>query len=333
MESVKSKQALDVVALGDLILNFVHGGKNEEGFDIYERQPAGATANLLSQVVRLGGTAGLITTVGDDFHGDYLYQYAKTEGLDVTNVLKSDKVPTRMMFVHLTKDNDRYFPKFNCPRTDVETRLEDIDMDIVKGCKALAMSLFFYVKDKPIYKASQKLVEVVREQGGLIGFDCNWRGDETPQDVKKAICDAAMASDIVKVTDAELGHYFGESDLFKGTEKMLRENVKLVAVTLAENGCFLRSRKGYVFCPAYDVSVADTTGAGDSFMGSLLYQATREGFDIDNLNTDDLMKIAEFSSACSSYSTTHRGSMSTMGTLNDVKWIMENIPKRKSIYV
>ena len=71
---------VDVVALGDLILNMVYRGKTEAGFNLYERQPAGATGNLLSQIVRLGGTGALITTVGDDDHGKFLYEYAKEKG-------------------------------------------------------------------------------------------------------------------------------------------------------------------------------------------------------------------------------------------------------------
>ena len=91
---------VDVVALGDLILNMVYRGKTEAGFNLYERQPAGATGNLLSQIVRLGGTSALITTVGDDDHGKFLYEYAKESGIDVSGVVISDKVETRMMFVH-----------------------------------------------------------------------------------------------------------------------------------------------------------------------------------------------------------------------------------------
>ena len=99
-ENTGSMKNVDVVALGDLILNMVYRGKTEAGFNLYERQPAGATGNLLSQIVRLGGTGALITTVGDDDHGKFLYEYAKESGIDVSGVVISDKVETRMMFVH-----------------------------------------------------------------------------------------------------------------------------------------------------------------------------------------------------------------------------------------
>lgn len=323
---------LDVVSLGDLILNFAYAGMSPGGFDLYERQPAGATANLLSQVVRLGGTGALISTVGDDYHGKYLYDYARKEGIDVSNVILSKDLSTRMMFVHFKEDNDRYFPDYYSRRTDVETRMEDIDVDIVKGCKAFAMSLFFYLKDKPIYRTSQKLLKIAEEQGSLVGLDCNWRGEQTSREVSQAICDAALNSDIVKLTDVELEHYFGETDLLRGTEKILGGKTKIVAVTLGKDGCLLRNRNGYVYRPTYDVDVADTTGAGDSFMGSLLYQLTRDGCNIDRLGTGELAEIADFSNACSSYSTSHRGSMAAMATMENVKWVVENVPKRAPVY-
>ena len=105
-ENTGSMKNVDVVALGDLILNMVYRGKTEAGFNLYERQPAGATGNLLSQIVRLGGTGALITTVGDDDHGKFLYEYAKESGIDVSGVVISDKVETRMMFVHFDEKND-----------------------------------------------------------------------------------------------------------------------------------------------------------------------------------------------------------------------------------
>ena len=285
---------VDVVALGDLILNMVYRGKTEAGFNLYERQPAGATGNLLSQIVRLGGTGALITTVGDDDHGKFLYEYAKESGIDVSGVVISDKVETRMMFVHFDEKNDRHFLKYESRRTDVETGVDAVDFDRIRSSRAFVIPMWFYKKEKPIYAACQKIIEVVREQNGLLGLDCNWRGNTHTQEEMTSICDAALTSDIVKLTDVELEHFFGEKDILKGSERLVREKNKLVAVTLGEDGCLLRNRNGYVYQPTYAVDVVDTTGAGDSFMGALLFQATRKGFSYNTINNHKRSLKASF---------------------------------------
>ncbi len=323
---------IDVVAVGDLILNMVYKGKSEDGFNLYERQPAGATGNLLSQVVRLGGTGSLITTIGNDDHGQFLYQYAKESGIDISNVIVSDELATRIMFVHFNEENDRYFLKYQSQRTDVETGAEFVNLDLIRRCKAFVLPLHFYNKDKPIYGACQKIMPIIREQGSLIGMDCNWRGDRHSQEEITTICDAALTSDIVKLTDVELEHFFGEKDILKGSERLLEKKAKLVAITLGKDGCLLRNRNGYVYQPTFAVNVNDTTGAGDSFMGALLYQATRTGFSVDDMGIKELKEMAEFANACSAGTTRRYGSMAVMTHMEEVQWILNNVPKNKPAY-
>ena len=94
----------------------------------------------------------------------------------------------------------------------------------------------------------------------------------------------------------------------------------------------LRNRKGYVYQPTFAVDVRDTTGAGDSFMGALLYQATRAGFSINDLDAEELKKTAEFANACSAGSTRKYGSMAAMTYMEDAGWIMKNVPKKEPAY-
>ena len=78
--------------------------------------------------------------------------------------------------------------------------------------------------------------------------------------------------------------------------------------------------------------VVSTTGAGDSFMGALLYQATRAGFSINDLDAEELKKTAEFANACSAGSTRKYGSMAAMTYMEDAGWIMKNVPKKEPAY-
>lgn len=58
-----------------------------------------------------------------------------------------------------------------------------------------------------------------------MGLDCNWRGNTHTQEEMTSICDAALTSDIVKLTDVELEYFFGEKDILKGSERLVREKI------------------------------------------------------------------------------------------------------------
>ena len=104
---LRGEKTIDVIAMGDLILNFAYAGESSEGIALYERQPAGATANMLTQVARLGGRAALISVLGNDEHSRYLFDYEKQCGVDMTNVRLGD-LPTRIMFVYYDENNSEF---------------------------------------------------------------------------------------------------------------------------------------------------------------------------------------------------------------------------------
>ena len=109
---------LDVLTIGDLMIDFTSLGTNEAGKLVFERNPGGAPANVASQVARLGGSSGFIGSVGQDEHGLYLIETMKKLGIDVSCLRISDKEATRITFVYLNQGNDRYFSNYQSPRAD-----------------------------------------------------------------------------------------------------------------------------------------------------------------------------------------------------------------------
>ena len=314
----------DIIALGDLITNFAYKGTNADGIAEYQRFPAGTTSNMLAQAAKLGAHVALLSAIGNDIDGAYLYQFARDAGIDVSNLVMRDDLFTRSVFVYFKENHDRYFSYNGTKRTHFELKSEEINVNIIRKARIFDFPLNALGTNRPIFDTLSQLLKIARESSTLLAVDANYRGQYIPPDELHAIREGIRMAHIVKMTRDEMAYYLEEDDLFRGTEKLLCSNAKVVAVTMDQYGCFLRSHAGWVYQPTYQVDVQDTTGAGDSFMGSLLYRLTRQTEDPAALSQEQLSDIADFCNACASLSTTRRGSMSVMSAPEEVAQLRQS---------
>lgn len=324
----KNEKTFDLVSMGDLMIDFSCIGKSEAGRLLFERNPGGAPMNVAAQLQRLGGRAGVISCVGEDEHGEYLYKLARDElGFDVTNLQFTREVGTRCLFVYFDKNNDRSFTNYKSPRSDLMIDGIQLDLDQLRRCKVFNYTPLSFELNYPIAKAATLALEAAAEGDALTSFDANYRFPYEDRKVFDAVSKAIHSAQIVKLTLEELHYFLHQDDVFKAIEELLNGNARIVALTMGSCGCLLCNRRGWVYQPTYDVPVLDTTGAGDSFMGSLIYALTREGSDVDAMIEDQLMEIANFCNACSSASTMQRGSLLVMPDQERVQQVMRNVPK------
>ena len=308
----------DIVALGDLITTYAYKDTDGAGIAEYQRFPAGTTSNMLAQAAKLGANVALLSAIGNDIDGDYLYEFARRAGIDVSNLIRRDDLFTRSVFVYYKENHDRYFSYNGTKRTHFELKPEEIDVSIVQKAKTFDFPLNALCTDRPIGKTLQELLSAAQEKHVLLAVDANYRGQYIPPEELAAIREGIRQSNIIKMTKEEMAFYLEEDDLFRATEKLLNQNAQLVAVTMDESGSFLRSRQGWAYLPTYRVDVLDTTGAGDSFMGALLYRLGRIEKQPEALTEKELTEIADFCNACASLSTTRRGSMSVMSSPEEI---------------
>ncbi len=314
-------KTIDVVGLGDLMIDFTHAGRTEDGIDLFARNPAGSMANVLSQVARLGGNCVLVTTLGADEHSQYLYSVAEGLGIDMSCVAYGSW-PTRFMFAYGGAGNDRRFSDYRSPRNEAQTRLETVDMEKLRHSHFLDIKAIVFAPDDPIVETEREMLRVAEENGVTVTIDMQWRGIPLPEANRRVLVERARRCGVVKVTDEELAYYYDAEELMSGTDRVLADSsTQIVAVTLGSRGCFLRTRRAHVYCPTYDVPVKDTTGAGDSFMGALLFCLARTGTEIGRLDRAELERIGDFCNACASYSTMNRGSLLGMASLEKARWV------------
>jgi sugar/nucleoside kinase (ribokinase family) len=248
-------------------------------------------------------------------------------GIDTTNLKFGDTVGTRFLFVYFNEKNDRYFSKYESARSDLEVYEDTLDYSQVKNCKVFDYTPLSQIYDKPIHKATNRLLKAACDAGVKTAYDPNFRFPYEDPLCKKLVIDAIKKANILKLTIEECEYFLGTRDVFLATGELLSENADIIAVTLGAKGCFLRNKKAHVYQPAYDVKVLDTTGAGDSFMGSLIYKLTRDGIVASELNEPELNYLAEFCNACASVSTTRRGSLLVMPSRAEALETMKRIPK------
>ena len=325
----------DVIALGELLIDFNQAALNDNGNYLYEAAAGGAPCNVLSMLQKLGRKTAFIGKVGKDSFGEYLKETIEDIGINTDNLLMTSAANTSLAFVSRNAYGDRCFQFYRDPGADMLLRKDEVIAANIAKSKIFHFgTLSFTSTDTK--EATCYAVECAEEAGKLISFDPNIRINlwNDPQEARKAMDYGLKKCDILKISDEELFFLTGIRDQDEAM-KILKATYEIpfICLTMGRNGscAYYHDRKIQMGAFLQEKTV-DTTGAGDSFMGALLFQATRKGFSIDQLSVDELKSIAGFADACSAGSTRKYGSMDVMTTMEDARWIMENIPLKQPTY-
>ena len=125
----------DVVALGELLVDFTGNGTSSQDNPVFEANPGGAPCNVLAMLQHLGKKTAFIGKVGDDSFGRMLKDVVEGQGIDTRNVVMDSKVPTTLAFVHTAPDGDRSFSFYRNPGADMMLRKEEINYSLLKNTR------------------------------------------------------------------------------------------------------------------------------------------------------------------------------------------------------
>ena len=112
----------DVVALGELLIDFTENGTSAQGNPIYEANPGGAPCNVLSMLTKLGRKTAFIGKVGQDIFGNRLRTVLEEVGIDTSNLVTDGEARTTLAFVETFPDGDRDFSFYRNPGADMMQR-------------------------------------------------------------------------------------------------------------------------------------------------------------------------------------------------------------------
>lgn len=309
----------DVVALGELLIDFTENGVSAQGNPMLEANPGGAPCNVLAMLNKLGKKTAFIGKVGDDNFGHMLAKTVEESGTDVTNLLFDKKVGTTLAFVHTKEDGDREFSFYRNPGADMMLKKEEVMEDVIRGGRIFHFGTLSSTHPG-VREATRHAIDVAKDAGLLISFDPNLREPlwDSLEDARAEINYGFSKCDILKISDNEMEFMTGTDDYTKGVE-ILREkyDIPLIFVTLGKEGSRAYYKDLIVeVAPFLQEHTIETTGAGDTFEACALNYVLEHG--LDGLTEVDLKALLTFANAGASLITTKKGALRVMPEKEEV---------------
>lgn len=299
---------IDVVALGELLIDFAAKSTDAAGYPTMAANPGGAPGNFLAALNAYGRKTAFLGKVGDDTFGHLLLGTLSRAGIETKGILVDDHFFTTLAFVTFDETGDRSFAFARKPGADTQLSWEEIDKSLIDEARVFHFGTLS-LTDEPVRTATQKAVAYAKEHGKLITCDPNlrlplWHNEEA---AKEQMLWSLHQADVVKISDNEV-EFLWNCTPEEGVEKLLTEfGVGLAMVTLGPDGCLLKTKNASFRAACPKVHPIDTTGAGDIFGGSAVSRLLELEKPIDALTEADLAYIGCFAATAASLSTEASG--------------------------
>ena len=313
----------DVVALGELLIDFTENGLSGQGNPLLEANPGGAPCNVLAMLNRLGKKTAFIGKVGNDQFGKMLKEVVEESGTDVSGLAMDEQVHTTLAFVHTFPDGDREFSFYRNPGADMMLTKEEVDPEIIKNARIFHFGTLSSTH-AGVREATRYAIDVAKENGLLVSFDPNLREPlwESLDQAKEEILYGMSRCDILKISDNEMEFMTGTTDYNKGVE-MLREqfDIPLICVTLGREGSRAFYKDMIVeAAPFVREDTIETTGAGDTFEACTLNYILEHG--LEDLTEENLKEMLTFANAGASIITTRKGALKVMPKKEEIEKVI-----------
>lgn len=264
----------DVVAIGELLVDFTPCGIGEMGNPAFEMNPGGAPANCLAALNKLGAKTEFIGKVGTDSFGNFLETMLAKEGIGTSGLSRTSKTNTTLAFVHLAGNGERSFTFLRDPGADTQLMKEDIDYSLIDKSRILHFGSLS-LTNNPSRETVLNAILYAKSKGILVSYDPNyrpllWKDENT---ALYWMHEGLKYADIVKMSEEELILITESNDILEGAKVLRKVGAGEIFITLGSRGAFYyMDDQDYGYVPAYKCHAIDTTGCGDAFMGAILYQ-------------------------------------------------------------
>lgn len=313
-----------LLAIGEALVDMIPGQVNVGIPEVETFQPivGGAPANVCGAFVKLGGEAEMITQLGDDPFGNKVIAEFDRFGIGKKYVKRTDKANTALAFVALKEDGNREFSFYRRPSADMLMSAEDVKEEWFEGEYALHFCSVS-IGNFPMKDAHKVAIEYATKNGLLISFDPNLRKPlwNSMEDLYNAVHEFIPMAHVLKISDEELEFLTGKTKMEDALEQLFVGNVKMIIYTKGADGAECYTRKARAAADCEKVKAIDTTGAGDAFIGSFLYQLFQDGVKADNIEDVTAEKMEEylkFSNKFCGYSVQRKGAIASYPTINDL---------------
>ena len=308
----------DVIALGELLIDFTMNGQSEQGNNMFEACPGGAPCNVLALLNKMGKNTAFIGKVGKDQFGALLRDTITEAGIDASNLMVDENVNTTLAFVHTFPDGDREFSFYRNPGADMMLTADEVNPEVVKDTKVFHFGTLSMTHEG-VREATKKAVETAKANGCLVSFDPNLRPPLwSSLDLAKEQMEYGFGKcDILKISDNEIQFVSGKEDYDEGIAYLQETyNIPLILLTMGKDGSRAYYKGMRVERPGFSVKAIETTGAGDTFCGSSLNYLVDHDF--ENLTEEQLGEMLTFANAAAALVTTKKGAIKAMPVKEEV---------------
>ncbi|GAB6108994.1 carbohydrate kinase family protein [Fusibacter bizertensis] len=277
----------DICAIGELLIDFTPAANGA-----FMPNPGGAPCNFLTSAQKMGAKTAFIGKVGEDVFGKRLKEVLETQGIDTQHLILDPRYGTTLAFVHLADNGDRDFSFYRKGCADVMISIDEIDLSILDQTSAFHFGSLSFT-DEPSRTTVFELLKKAKLKNILITYDPNYRAPlwESEAQAIAYMKEGLKYADIVKVSDEELHLLTGTRDLDEGCRMIMTYGIKLVCVTLGDKGCFYAYAGGTGVVSGIKAHQVDTTGAGDTFFGTVVWQIVALAKRIETIERDALEQI------------------------------------------
>lgn len=316
------EKKFDVIALGELLIDFTMNGQSEQGNNMFEACPGGAPCNVLALLNKMGKKTAFYGKVGKDQFGKLLRDTLKDVGIDESHLLTDEEVNTTLAFVHTFPDGDREFSFYRNPGADMMLTEEEVEPEFIGQARLFHFGTLSMTHDK-VREATKKALKAAKDKGLLISFDPNLRPPLwSSLDLAKEQMEYGFQyCDILKISDNEIQFVSGKEDYDEGSQYLQEKyHIPLILLTMGKEGSRAYYKGTRVERAGFKCKTIETTGAGDTFCGSSLNYILEHDF--DNLTEEQLGEMLTFANAAAAIVTTRKGAIRAMPEKEEVLELM-----------
>ena len=306
----------EVIGLGSCAVDFfalvrkLIGAEEKINAHRLEIHAGGVTANNLTQVARLGASAGWIGFIGDDDNGRIILKEFEADSMDLSGIEVRRGELSSLTWIPVDDQGERCIYMF--PNVTAKVTPKDIRS---RFASHIQQARHFHTEASqlplpPVLEA----MHVAKESDVKTIFDLDVdptyfvnAGLGTEDGLKEAL----RLTDVLKPCKAAARELTQETDYEKMARRLLALGPEVVAITMGAEGSLIASADKTIHVPAFKVKVVDSTGAGDAFMGGLSY-ALLQGWDHE--------RVGVFANACAALCCTQVGAraMSNLEQVNEL---------------
>ena len=264
-----------ILCIGEALMDMIctDKGKSLAEGNNFLKKTGGAPTNVAAAIAALGGKVSLASKVGNDPFGQQLIDEMNSFGVDTKLMLKDPHHFTTLAFVSLMEDGERDFVFSRGADGELsEADIEQINLDEIAIIHFGSATGFL---PGPLQSAYKNLLQKALAKNIFISFDPNYRHllfkGNAQTFIDQSWCFLSQCN-FFKVSDEEAMLLTGTDTLEAATNSLLEKTTAVFTITLGKDGTLLGYNKATSVVESIPVKPVDTTGAGDAFVGAVLYQ-------------------------------------------------------------